>query len=113
MDEIKSVLGISGISSSEYAWRSDGSDNLKGAQIDLLIDRADNVINLCEMKYTESPFIITDDYCNELLNKKTLFKEKTKTKKGIQIILISMNGVANNQKYGIAQRVINGAELFS
>ena len=113
VNEIKTVLGISGISSSEYAWRSDGSDNLKGAQIDLLIDRADNVINLCEMKYTESPFVITDDYCNELLNKKTLFKEKAKTKKGIQIILISMNGVANNQKYGIAQRVINGAELFS
>ena len=86
---------------------------MKGAQIDLLIDRADNVINLCEMKYTESPFVITDDYCNDLLNKKTLFKEKTKTKKGLQIILISMNGIANNQKYGIAQRVINGAELFS
>ena len=112
ISEIKSVLGISGISSSEYAWRSDGSDDLKGAQIDLLIDRADNVINLCEMKYTESPFVLTDGYNNELLNKKRLFMEKTKTRKGIHIILISMNGVANNQRYGLAQRVISGSELF-
>ena len=70
--------------------------NGRGAQIDLLFDRADDAITLCEIKYTEEPFILTKDYVKNLLQKKTVFVERTQTKKQIFISFISANGLKNN-----------------
>jgi len=55
----------------------------KGAQIDLLIDRKDFAINICEMKYTEKEFTIDKAYANELENKRNVFKGATNTKKSL------------------------------
>jgi hypothetical protein len=60
--QIKAKLGIAGIISSEYAWQTKKDETGNGAQIDLLIDRNDGVINLCEMKFTKAPFKIDADY---------------------------------------------------
>ena len=66
--QIKAKLGISGIISSEYAWSAEREEGKRGAQIDLLIDRNDGVINLCEMKYSKAPFRIDANFEANLLN---------------------------------------------
>ncbi len=55
IEQIKSALGISGISTTQSAWSSRGEDE-EGAQIDLIIDRADNVVNMCELKFYSNDF---------------------------------------------------------
>lgn len=85
-----------------------------GAQIDLLIDRDDDAITICEIKYTEKPFIITKQYA-EILNKKiTIFKEKTKTTKQIFLVLISANGAKQNQYYNaLIHGLVTLEDLFT
>ncbi len=97
---IKKALGISGISTIESGWRhipKKGSD--KGAQIDLVIDRADRCINLCEMKYSDSEFVIDKSYIEKLKNKKKVFKEQTKTSKTLFLTMITTYGVKKNVHY--------------
>lgn len=87
-------------SSIPYSWRlisSKANSISQGAQIDLLFDRPDDAISLCEIKYTEHPFVIDKDYFQSLENKKMLFSEQTKTKKQIFMILISANGLKENK----------------
>ncbi len=68
----------------------------RGTQIDLLFDRRDDVITLCEIKYTKEPFVVSKDYTEKLCQKMTIFKEKTKTKKQLLLVLISANGLKSN-----------------
>ena len=77
------------------SWRyvSQAQSKEEGAQIDLLFDRKDNAITLCEIKYSEQPFVIDKQYAKNLLNKKTVFVEKTRTKKQIFIAMIAANGI--------------------
>ena len=110
IDRIKAALGISGVSTMEYAWRSKKTDN--GVQIDLIIDRKDDVINLCEMKYSDDEFVIDKRYGKELINKCEVFRKESGTKKAIRLTLISTNGLAHNEKSYIVQNVITGKELF-
>ena len=112
IEQIKEVMGISGISADVYSWQSKGSETRKGAQIDMLIDRADRTVNICEIKFTEAPFAINGEYKNNLINKRELFREITKTKKAVNIVLISANGVSGTGVYEVAQRVITGEDLF-
>ena len=93
--KIKEMLGISGVESNEYAWRSKESN--PGAQIDLIIERRDDVINLCEMKFSDDEFIIDKKYHQELINKMTAFKNETKTKKAVHITMITINGIKKNE----------------
>lgn len=112
LDRIREALGIRGVSAQIYSWQGKASPNRKGAQIDLLIDRADSTINLCEMKYTREPFVISEHYRDNLVNKRELFTEMTNTRKAVTIILISANGVKKTAHYDIAQQIISGDDLF-
>ena len=67
-----------------------------GAQIDLLFDRKDDSITLCEIKYTDKPFIISKQYAKNLLNKQEVFARITRTKKQLFLAMIAANGVADN-----------------
>lgn len=107
--QIKKSLGIEGIDSINYAFSTNKEG---GAQIDLLIDRKDNIINLCEMKYTVEPFTIDKHYEENLINKIRVFKEVTKTNKAIVVTLISFNGVNKNQYYNIVRKEVNAIDLF-
>ena len=73
--KIKEALGLSGISTKESGWSYIPSNGKKesGAQIDLVIERADNCINLCELKYYNSEFAIDKEYAKKLENKKQIF----------------------------------------
>lgn len=107
--QIKKVLGIEGIDSLDYSF---SSNVLAGAQIDLLIDRKDNVINLCEMKYSSDIFTIDAKYEERLLNKIRVFKEVTKTKKAIVLTFVTLNGVTKNSHYGIVRKEISAKDFF-
>lgn len=98
--QIASALGISGIIYSWSAWQhipEHGKD--EGVQIDMIIDRSDNCINLCEMKYYSGEFTATKAYAAKLLYKKQKFIEVTGTKKTIFITLITKSGTKENQHF--------------
>ncbi len=99
--KIKSALGISGVSTIESGWSYIPPKGSKddGAQIDMIIDRADNCINLCEMKYHDTEFAIDKECARNLKNKKIVFKEKTGTKKTLFTTMITTYGVKENEHY--------------
>ncbi len=70
-----------------------------GAQIDLLIDRADRCINICEIKFSRTEFSISKQYAVELANKSNVFRERTNTRKAVFITLITTYGVKQNACY--------------
>ena len=88
------------------AWRyQPGKDSsLPGAQIDLLIDRKDGVINICEMKYYDSEFTIDGTYADELRQKIQTFRELTKTRKSIFLVLVTPFGIKRN-KYALEMEI--------
>ncbi len=97
--QIKKALGIAGVYSEQSAWRFVPKDVGQGAQIDLLIDRQDNCINLCEIKFSLTEFTIDKKYAEELNLKKRIFLEKTGTKKTIFTTLLTTFGVKINEHY--------------
>lgn len=95
-EQIKKALGINGVITNEYSWRTPTAENTPGAQIDLLIDRSDKVINLCEIKYSDGPYSIEKKYMDNLRNKVALFRQVTKTRKGIALTMITTYGLMKN-----------------
>lgn len=95
IDQIKEGLGISGINSTYGSWIERKAQT--NAQIDLLLDRDDNVINLFEMKFYNTEFTIDKKYAGELAKKIHAFSTSTKTKKNIFVTFITSYGVKQNQ----------------
>lgn len=93
--EIRKSLNLKPFSSQPGTWRYSPQKGSKedGAQIDLLFDRNDGVITLCEIKYTKEPFVIDKDYAARLAQKKEVFKKQTKTKKQLFWAFVSANGL--------------------
>ncbi len=108
---IKKALGISGIQSQHHSWR--GGLAKKNAQIDMLIDRRDQVINLCECKFSLDTFTIDKSYADNLRSKIAVFKNATKTKKSVYLTMITTYGVDKN-KYAnlLVQNEIVMDDLF-
>ena len=98
--QIKRALGLAAVSTRESSWvyRSN-NDHDKGAQIDLLIDRADNCINLCEIKFYNKKFITDKQYADNLISRKNIFIDKSQTKKSVFTTLITTYGAEENQHY--------------
>lgn len=111
IDQIKNKLGIQGVDSAEYGFRIN-NDKI-GAQIDLVIDRKDGIVNLCEIKYTNEPYEINEDEYKRLQNRMEVFCTRSKTKKGVHLTIISVNGLKRSKYSGIIQNVITGDDLFS
>jgi uncharacterized protein len=93
--QIKKALGVGGVITTETAWR--GTSELGSAQVDLLIERRDQIINLCEAKFSNGIFSIDKDYFEQLRNKVWVFKSATKTRKTVLLTMISTYGVVKNQ----------------
>jgi uncharacterized protein len=94
IQEIKQALGISGVQTQTASWISNGK---QGAQIDLLIDRRDQVINVCEMKFSINSFTIDKKYAEELRNKIGIFKTEVKTRKSVFLTMITTFGLTKNE----------------
>lgn len=99
IDQVKKALGISGIYSTTSSWLFRGNDALPGAQVDMIIDRADQTINLCEAKFTKENFAITKSYAAQLRMKKSVFSQATQTKKTIFTTLLTTFPAIQNQYY--------------
>ncbi len=112
LEQIKQKLGISGISTTTSNWRKLGNSTDKGAQIDLVIDRADRIINLCEMKFSGGPYTITKDYEEKLRNRMAIFKADTKTSKSLVTTMVTTYGVLRGIHSGIAQSEVVMDDLF-
>ena len=114
IDQIKKQLGISGILTNEYAWRCSGDENknLRGVQIDLLIDRSDGIIDICEMKYSKEAYVISADYGRELQRKRDVLAEVTGTESAVHTIMVTTEGVAHNEEWGEIQAEVNLDNLF-
>lgn len=93
VSQIKKALKIEGIHSINSSWSA------KGAQVDLVIKRADNWINLCEMKFYSSPFTIGKNELTELTNKVSKFKADIRTKDAVVITMITTYGVVENENF--------------
>ena len=97
INQIKKVMGISAVYTEISSYRSVGNNGTKGFQIDLIIDRKDGIINLCEIKYYSGRFILDKKYALELTERRQRFIEDTKTKKQVFITFISNYGVLENE----------------
>ena len=111
--QIKAALGIAGVLSNVYSWRKGADEMSDGAQIDLLIDRKDQVINLCEMKYSLSEYVIDAEYEQKLRNKKSVFIDTTNTRKAVHLTMVTTFGIKANAHSGIVQNEITLEDLFS
>jgi AAA+ ATPase superfamily predicted ATPase len=95
--EIRHALSIGGVAATEATWfyrpRSKDED---GAQIDLLFDRADQCVTLCEMKFTDSPYRITKRYAGDLRRKLTVFRQHTNSRKSLFLVMVTAEGLTPN-----------------
>ena len=110
LPQVKRKLGIAGVLTNTASWRSNEEGN--GAQIDLLIERNDKVINLCEMKYVHEPFVIDKKQDENLRNKRGSFRYETKTRKAIHLTMITTYGVKHNEYWGNIQSEVTMDDLF-
>jgi len=92
--QIRTALGISGVLTEVYSWRSKAHD--PGAQIDLVIERGDNVINLCEIKYSSSEYMVSKAIDMSLRNKRAAFIAETRTRKSAHTTMITTYGLKKN-----------------
>ncbi len=93
------ALELSVTAEAKSGWLFKGNQQEMGVQIDLLIDRSDKCINLCEMKFYEAEFVIDKKYAEMLRRKKAVFREKSKTRKTLFITMITAYGVSKNSLY--------------
>lgn len=108
IEQIKDALRISGVFSNDYSWRNEK------AQIDLLINREDNTVNICEMKFGESQFSIDGEYSSRLRNKIDTFKAHSKLKnKSVQLTMVTTYGVVRNSYAAIMQNEVTLNDLFA
>lgn len=110
--QIKKALGISGIIASSSAWSKRGDDE-NGTQIDLLLIRNDNVINMCEIKFTSDEFAVDKAYYRVLLGRPDRIKENVSPKMTIHSTLITTFGLKRNEYSGAFTNVITLDDLFS
>ncbi len=111
--QIKSKLGISGVLTQESTWYRKDSDLGSGAQIDLVIERRDRVINLCEIKFSSNEYEI-DKVCDmDLRNKVNLFRSVTKTRMTIIVTMITTYGVKKNMYSNYIGREVCMDDLFA
>ncbi len=104
--EIKNGLGISGVQSQIYAWGNHAS------QIDMVIDRKDQVINLIEVKFSIHSYSITKSYSENLRKKITEFIDETKTKKSVWLVMVSVFGMANSPYNDLVQKELTMDVFF-
>ena len=109
--QIKQALGINGVASRQSAW-SKRSDDTEGTQIDMLIDRSDNVINMCEIKFYGDEFVVNRDYYRTIMHRQELLSGEVSRKTAIHSTLITTFGLAYNEYSGIFDRVITLDALY-
>ncbi len=113
IDQIKSALSIAGVHTNQYSFLAKKTEENEGTQIDLLIDRQDNVISLCEVKFYNDAWLLTKAEADNLRRKKSVFRQVTGTKKQIFVVLITTFDLIQNQhSVGLVDNVLDMNALF-
>jgi predicted AAA+ superfamily ATPase len=95
LDQVKKALQIGAVQSTASSWLQPGTSSEAGAQIDLLLDRADQCINICEIKFSTQPFVIDKKYARELEQKLAAFRQNTLTRKTLFLTFITTYGLSD------------------
>lgn len=106
VEQVKRALGISGVATDVCSWSGDG------AQIDLLLDRRDQVVNLCEVKFSLAPYELTRDYDLHLLERREEFRRQTRTRKALHLTMITTYGLKHNAYRNDIQSEVTMDDLF-
>jgi hypothetical protein len=93
--QIKAALGISGVHTEAYSWRGEAADG-HGAQVDLLLDRRDGIVNVCEMKYSRKPYAIDKDEAERIQRRMEAFRARLGDDRSIHLTMITSNGLEHN-----------------
>ena len=109
--QIKRALGISGIQT-EYAWRRTGDSGHEGAQIDLLIKRADRAVNICEMKYADAEYQISAEEDRKLIHRRNAFIEDECFKGSVFLTMVTPHGIVRNSYWNNIQSELTLDDLF-
>lgn len=112
IDQIKAALGVYGIESKQSAWTLQGDTDHDGHQIDLIIERADRVVNLCEMKFYAGEYEVTKAYDATMRKRITAIRNLVKARQNVQTVLVSSFGVKKGMYQGIFQQSITLDDLF-
>jgi len=110
---IKNALQIGGVHSSVYTWRQSASEDASGAQIDLLIDRNDGVVNLCEMKFATEPYALTAKDDSTMQGKKNALMKAFPKRKALHITYVTTFGLVHNSYWNNVQSEVSLDDLFS
>ena len=114
MEQIKRALQIGGVLTNSYAWRHvASSSDEEGAQIDLLIDRNDGIVNICEMKFCADEYAITAEDAMSMRRKKAVFKRETATRKALHVTYVTTFGLKRNAYANDVQSEVTLEELFN
>lgn len=113
--QIKSALGIRGMATSLSTWqvKPNKEEGMPGGQIDMIIERADRIIHLCEMKFCMDTYRIKPEYERRLRDRSGLFRELTKTNKTLVHTFITTYGVANGKNRSIVHSEVTMDDLFN
>ena len=104
--QIKKALGIGGMATAVSQWRNATS------QIDLVIDRADRIVNLCEMKFSTEPYEISKDYAERLRERMADFRSATKCRKALSNVFVTTYGVKQGRHSGVVNSEVLIDDLF-
>ena len=110
--QIKKAMNIGAVITQSYYWSA--TDKQQGTQIDILLERADDVINIIECKYYNKAFTIDKAYAKNLQNKVELFYEKSRYRGSIQVIMLTAFGVKHNNYFNdiVTQELMLDALFF-
>ena len=113
VEQIKRALQIGGVLTNSYAWRHVAtSPDDEGVQIDLLIDRNDGIVNLCEMKFCADEYAITSEDAMSMRRKKAVFKRETGTRKALHVTYVTTFGLKRNAYANDIQSEVMLSDLF-
>jgi len=104
------ALRLDAIHTEFYSWRSKVST--PAAQIDIVIDRADGIVTICEVKYSKAEYSLTNSEYNKIMNRVEAFVQETKCKKGTQTIIITTRGMKPNGYSEISKRTVTLDDMF-
>ena len=113
--QIKERLHIDTIGTAISSWRqtADRTSGQEGAQIDMIIERADRIIHLCEMKYSISQYTLTDKYEETVRNRAAIFQAATATTKAVVHTFVTTFGVKDGKHKSIVHSEVTMDDLFT
>ncbi|MBQ7191724.1 MAG: AAA family ATPase [Paludibacteraceae bacterium] len=111
IEQIKRALGISGIQTKVYSWRTP-KDAERQAQIDMVIDRADRAVNICEMKYSRQEYEMTRQERERIENRLNQFMKYAEQRKSLRLTMVTSYGLKPNSHISIVQNEITLSDLM-